>query len=106
MTARAGILPGGGATQRLTRAIGASRAMEYILTGKNFTAQQAAEWGLASRVITEDAAEGEQEAVVAEAVKVAEAIAGKSTVAVQAAKAATKAGECFFGRREATKQDR
>lgn len=70
--------------------------MEYILTGKNFTAQQAAEWGLASRVITEDAAEGEQEAVVVEAVKVAEAIAGKSTVAVQAAKAATKAGECFY----------
>lgn len=70
--------------------------MEMILTGNNITAEQAVQWGLVSRVV--EAAEGstgEMEAVVKEAIQVAESIASKSTVAVQAAKAATKAGEAL-----------
>jgi enoyl-CoA hydratase len=46
-----GIMPGAGATQNLTRAVGERRAKEIILTGKPFTVAQAAEWGLANRVL-------------------------------------------------------
>ncbi|GAA5974756.1 hypothetical protein JCM11641_007254 [Rhodosporidiobolus odoratus] len=76
-----GVIPGAGGTQRLTHAIGKSRAMELVLTGRNFTAQEASDWGLVSRVI-----EQEKGSVVDEAVKVASAIAGKGRLAVQAAK--------------------
>ncbi|GAA5849341.1 hypothetical protein JCM5353_006743 [Sporobolomyces roseus] len=75
-----GVIPGAGGTQRLTHAIGKSRAMELVLTGSNFTAQQASDWGLVSRVV------GEGENVVEEAVKIAKKIAGKGQIAVQAGK--------------------
>ncbi|CCH40762.1 putative enoyl-CoA hydratase, mitochondrial [Wickerhamomyces ciferrii] len=44
-----GVIPGGGGTQRLIRAIGKSRAMEYIITGDNFSSIQAEQWGLVSK---------------------------------------------------------
>lgn len=47
---RLGIMPGAGGTQRLAKAIGPYRAMEYILTGDSFSARQAFEWGLVNRV--------------------------------------------------------
>jgi enoyl-CoA hydratase/carnithine racemase len=46
-----GIIPGGGGTQRLTRAIGKQRAMEYVLTGRVFDAGIAAAWGLVNKVV-------------------------------------------------------
>jgi enoyl-CoA hydratase/carnithine racemase len=39
-----GIMPGGGGTQTLPRAVGERRAKELILTGKPFTAAQARDW--------------------------------------------------------------
>lgn len=45
-----GIMPGGGGTQNLPRAVGERRAKEIILTGNPFTAQQAYEWGVANAV--------------------------------------------------------
>ena len=45
-----GVIPGGGATQRLTRAIGKQRAMEMILTGRRFSVEQAFDWGLVNLV--------------------------------------------------------
>ncbi len=44
-----GIIPGGGGTQRLTRAIGKQRAMEYVLTGRRFDAEMALGWGLINK---------------------------------------------------------
>jgi len=74
-----GTIPGIGGTQRLTRAIGKSRAMELNLTGDMFTAQQASDWGLISRVVP-------HEEVLNEAVKIAEKIAKKSKPIVALAK--------------------
>jgi enoyl-CoA hydratase len=83
-----GIIPGGGATQRLTHAIGKSRAMEIILSGRNFSAEEAEKWGLISRIV----GEGEG-VVVTEAVELAKTIASKGQIAVQAAKEAINACE-------------
>jgi enoyl-CoA hydratase len=45
-----GIMPGGGGTQTLPRAVGERRAKELILTGKPFTSAQARDWGLVNEV--------------------------------------------------------
>ena len=46
-----GIIPGGGATQRLPRLVGAGRAMEMVLTGEMIDAQEAHRIGLVNRVV-------------------------------------------------------
>jgi len=76
-----GVIPGGGGSQRLIHAIGKSRTMELVLTGRTFSAQEAEKWGMISRVV----GEGENE-VVQEAVNMAKEIASKSQIAVQAGK--------------------
>lgn len=82
-----GVIPGGGATQRLTHAIGKSRAMEIILTGRTFSAAEAEKWGLVSRIV------GEGEGVVVkEAIEMAKGIASKGQIAVLAAKETVNAG--------------
>ena len=45
-----GIMPGGGGTQTLPRAVGERRAKELILTGKPFSAREAHAWGLVNEV--------------------------------------------------------
>ncbi|KAJ5604677.1 enoyl-CoA hydratase [Penicillium lagena] len=76
-----GTIPGAGGSQRLTRAIGKSKAMELILTGKNFSGKEAGEWGMAAKVV-----DGGKEELLEEAFKTAETIAGYSRVSVVAAK--------------------
>jgi enoyl-CoA hydratase len=46
-----GIMPGTGGTQNLARAVGERRAKELILSGRPFSAEEAAAWGLVSRVV-------------------------------------------------------
>ncbi len=48
-----GLIPDLGGNARLSRIVGASRAMEINMTGKMFTAQQALEWGLVSYIYPE-----------------------------------------------------
>jgi enoyl-CoA hydratase/carnithine racemase len=45
-----GIMPGGGGTQTLPRAVGGRRAKELILTGRPFSAAEALGWGVLNRV--------------------------------------------------------
>ena len=48
-----GIIPGGGGTQRLARAVGKYKAMRYLLTGDIFGAKEAYEMGLVSEVVAD-----------------------------------------------------
>ena len=78
---RLGVIPGSGGTQRLTRFVGKSKAMEMCLTGRMMDAAEAERSGLVSRVVP--AAD-----LLAEAIKAAETIASMSLPAVMMAKEA------------------
>jgi enoyl-CoA hydratase len=54
-----GTLPGAGGTQRLTRLVGKTRAMDMICTGKIITAAEAYDYGLVSRLCEDDKLESE-----------------------------------------------
>jgi enoyl-CoA hydratase/carnithine racemase len=52
-----GLLPGNGGTQRLTRLIGPSRALELLVTGRTFSIEEGREWGLVADVYNVEEAE-------------------------------------------------
>jgi len=60
-----GIMPGGGATQRLTRVVGKARAMKLLL-GEPMTAAEALAMGLLSEVVADDAVEPRALAIAAQ----------------------------------------
>jgi enoyl-CoA hydratase len=74
-----GTIPGAGGTQRLTRFVGKSKAMEMVLTGRMMDAEEAERAGLVSRVVP-------VEDLVDEAVKVADTICDLSHPIVMLAK--------------------
>ena len=82
---RIGIIPGGGGTQRLTRAAGKYKAMRYVLTGDLFGAKAAFDMGLVSEI----APDGEVEK---RAIEMARQIAELSPLAIQQAKEAVLRG--------------
>ncbi len=79
-----GVIPGAGGTQRLTRAIGKSLAMEMVLNGRYLSASEAQQCGLVSRVTS-------QEDYIAEALELAAQIAARAPVAIRLAKEAINA---------------
>jgi enoyl-CoA hydratase len=86
-----GVIPGAGGTQRLTRAVGKSKAMDQILTARFMDAAEAERSNLVSRVIP--AVE-----LVEEALKIGDKIASLSPVAVALAKqAVNRAFETTLG---------
>jgi enoyl-CoA hydratase len=66
-----GTIPGAGGTQRLPRSVGKAKAMDLCLTGRMMDAAEAERCGLVSRLVPADQ-------LMAEAVKMAEAIAAMS----------------------------
>ena len=81
-----GIIPGGGATQRLPRLVGEGQAMRLILSGELVDAREAHDIGLVD-VVCEDEDELDEEVY-----GLAEAMAGNSPIALEIAKKAVKAG--------------
>jgi enoyl-CoA hydratase/carnithine racemase len=82
---RVGIIPGGGGTQRLVRAVGKFRAMRILLTGDPFSAAEAAAIGLVSDVVPDDQ-------VVPFALELARRIAEMPPVAARKVKEVVLAG--------------
>ncbi len=76
---RLGIMPGGGGTQNLARAVGERRAKELILRAQPFSAPQALEWGVANKV-------SDPGKVLADALEAAADIARNGPLAVRQAK--------------------
>lgn len=74
-----GVIPGAGGTQRLTRVVGPGWAKHLVLTGKNIDTETAFKIGLVTQVVP-------KEELMAEAKKLAAALAAKPRVAMKAAK--------------------
>lgn len=83
---KVGIMPGGGGTQRLPRAIGKFKAMKMMLTGDPITGREAFEMGLASECVPDDA-------VLDRAMEMADQIAAMPPLAARRIKEVMLAGQ-------------
>ena len=83
---KVGVMPGGGGTQRLIRAVGKYKAMKICLTGELFTAREAFDMGLVSEVVPDGEAEKR-------AVAMATQIASLPPISVQQTKEVILAGQ-------------
>lgn len=81
-----GLIPGGGGTQRLVRLLGRGQASRIVLGAEALTATEAHRIGLVDLVVAKDQ-------VVAEATRLAQAMAAHDPVALAAAKRVLRAGE-------------
>jgi enoyl-CoA hydratase/carnithine racemase len=78
-----GILPFGGGTIRLPKVAGHAKAMQYLLTGETFSAQDALQMGMINEVV----APGEE---IVRAMEFAQKIAAQAPLAVQATLASSR----------------
>ncbi len=76
-----GVIPGGGGTQRLTRALGKALAMEVILNNRTLSAVEALRFGLVNHVVP-------VELLLNQSLALAEEIAERAPLALAAAKQA------------------
>jgi enoyl-CoA hydratase/carnithine racemase len=83
---RVGIMPGGGGTQRLLRAVGKFKAMKMLLTAEPVSGREAFEMGLASEVVPDDE-------VLDRALEIAGAIAAMPPLAARRIKEVVLAGQ-------------
>jgi enoyl-CoA hydratase/carnithine racemase len=77
---RLGIMPGGGGTQTLARAVGERRAKELIFAARPFSADEAERWGMVNRVFDDNTT------LAAEALATARAIAANAPLSIRQAK--------------------
>lgn len=82
---RVGVMPGGGGTQRLIRAIGKYKTMKLVLTGEPISGAEAAAMGLASEAVPDDQ-------VLDRALALAARIAALPPVSIRLTKEVTLAG--------------
>ncbi|MFY9487881.1 MAG: enoyl-CoA hydratase-related protein [Solirubrobacterales bacterium] len=82
-----GIIPGGGATQRLARVVGKQKAMELVLTGRRISAFEARDLGLVNDLVPK------KEDWLAKALDLALVIARRPPIAVRMGKQAVLAAE-------------
>jgi enoyl-CoA hydratase/carnithine racemase len=87
---RLGVIPGWGGTHRLVRTVGRSRAVELLATARAVPADEALALGLVDRVAAGDGS-------LAEAERLAEAVAANSTTAVRSVKPAIELGDDVDG---------
>jgi len=80
-----GLIPGNGATQRLARRIGQSKAIELILSAKTINASQAGSMGLVDHVVPPSE-------LLSQALALANLMANNAPIAVRTAKAAITRG--------------
>lgn len=78
-----GLIPGGGATQSLARAVGMPRAKEIILSATPFTAEEAAAWDMVNRLC-------DPARLIADALTVAGKIAANAPLAILQARKAMR----------------
>ncbi|USK46609.1 enoyl-CoA hydratase-related protein [Cytobacillus oceanisediminis] len=76
-----GVMPGAGGTQRLTKLVGKTKAMEWLFTGKRITAKEALQHGIVNQLISE-------ELLLEETIKAAEQIANQAPIAIRLIKEA------------------
>ena len=74
-----GIMPGGGGTQNLPRAVGERRAKQQILSAEPWTAEQAYDWGMINRLC-------EPDRLMDDVLATAARIAGNAPISVRQAK--------------------
>ncbi|KAF2445307.1 ClpP/crotonase [Karstenula rhodostoma CBS 690.94] len=82
-----GTIPGAGGTQRLAKAVGKQKAMEFILTGEPVTSADMERYGIVNKAVPTE------QDVVTEAIKIATRIASFSAPAIGLAKQAIKTAE-------------
>jgi enoyl-CoA hydratase/carnithine racemase len=80
-----GIIPGSGGTQRMARLLGASKAVELILTGTMLKADEAAEIGLITRAVDADK-------LMDEVMALGKQMAGQPPLSIQGVKRAVHRG--------------
>jgi len=86
--ARRGLFPQGGSTVRLVRQIGYTAAMEMLLTGRAYTADEALAIGLVGRVVPDGEA-------LAAALELADTVAANGPLAVEAILRSVRETECL-----------
>jgi enoyl-CoA hydratase len=94
-----GVMPGIGGTQRLTRFVGKSKAMEMCLTGRMMDAAEAERSGLVSRVLPADRLKAEAIAAAKKIASQSQPIAMMTKEAVNVAYETTLAQGVVFERR-------
>ena len=80
-----GIMPGGGGTQTLPRAVGERRAKELILAARSFSAEEALAWGVVNKLC-------EAGKVIVDTLDAARRIASHAPLSVRQAKHAIREG--------------